>query len=141
MYWPGTMRRQPDLPKVSWWILEKTLRSLLYSKITILPESPARMMYCFSLPIVPASEKGIRALMTPKTFDVQMICIFPFSSGLSSSSTLPRETTISCVLGPEKLPYMAVCMTQNLGKVFIRNANHVHAMLVLSCARAGGCQS
>jgi hypothetical protein len=33
-----------------------------------------------------------------------MACTLPASSGRSSSSTLPRATTISCTLGAEKLP-------------------------------------
>ena len=45
--------------------------------------------------------------MTPNTSVLTIVCIFPLSSGPSSSSTLLRDTTISCALGALKLPYTA----------------------------------
>lgn len=48
--------------------------------------------------------KGVRERMMPNTSVLWMACTLPASSGRSSSSTLPRATTISCTLGAEKLP-------------------------------------
>jgi len=47
--------------------------------------------------------------MTPNTSVLTIVCILPLSSGLSSSSTLLRDTTISCAFGALKLPYTAHC--------------------------------
>ena len=48
--------------------------------------------------------KGARERITPNTSVECTTCTRPASSGRSSSSTLPRPTTISCTLGAEKLP-------------------------------------
>ncbi len=54
----------------------------------------------------------------PKTSVENTTWSLPASSGRRSSKTLPRDTTISCTLGAEKLPYIAHCRFEREGKVF-----------------------
>lgn len=54
---------------------------------------------------------GIMDWMTPNTSTLSRVCTFPvFGSGFRISRDLPRDTAISCVFEPEKLPWTACVM-------------------------------
>mmetsp|Transcript_2960 Transcript_2960/g.6422 ORF Transcript_2960/g.6422 Transcript_2960/m.6422 type:complete len:211 (-) Transcript_2960:81-713(-) len=99
--WPGTMRRQPLLPKVSRWTRSNWFFSLLNSSTLIRPESdPSTRKSLFA----PGKRKETIERTRPKHSMLQIDWTFPLASGRSSSMTLPWETTTSCILGAEKFP-------------------------------------
>ena len=58
--------------------------------------------------VPPVRRKAARERMEPKTSVATTVATFPLcTSGLRSSRRVPRETTISCVRDPEKLPATA----------------------------------
>ena len=55
----------------------------------------------------PVRRNALIERMMPNTSDACTVCTLPFSSGRSSSSSLPRATTTSWLFGALKLPQTA----------------------------------
>ena len=72
------------------------------------------IFFQLSLPLEPPVRRNaIRSLMIPNISTASTGKIFPvFGSGRKSSKIFPLETTISCCLVPEKLPWMALWIAE-----------------------------
>ena len=100
---PGTTRRTPDFPKVSWWTLTKARRLGSYSRITRRPESdPTRM----TSRLDPGRRNGAIERMLPKASAEARVRSLPVvgSGRRISREVEERTTTISCCFGAENEP-------------------------------------
>ena len=92
-YSPGTIRRTPVLPNVSWWIFTNRLTSVSNSRITMRPESEPTTTKSFCMPM---RRNGTMLRMSPKTSYRYTSSNLPVSSStFSSSRILPFATTSS----------------------------------------------